>query len=209
MPAALPTPGWQFFCFGRTLFVFRGACLRRLVLGSGFGVLLRSCIAVLIGSCCSKRAGLRERPLPCYTAADMPDEQGGTMGRLVLRLLVTAASLFAAVALVNGVDLVGVTPGKLPSPQTLLNLLIVAVIFGLINAIVRPILKRLTCAITFFTLGLFIFVINALMLLLTSLIARQFEIGFTVDGFLPALFGSVVITVMSVILSVVVPDKDD
>jgi putative membrane protein len=131
------------------------------------------------------------------------------MKRLVLRLLVTAAALFAAVALVNGVDLVGVAPGELPSPQTLLNLLIVAVIFGLVNAIVRPILKSMTCAVTFFTLGLFIFVINALMLLLTSLIAQQFAIGFTVDGFLPALFGSVVITLVSVILSIFVPDKDD
>lgn len=131
------------------------------------------------------------------------------MGRLVLRLVITAAALLIAIAVVNGVDLMGVAPGELPSAQTLLNLLIVAVIFGLVNAIVRPILKSMTCAITFFTLGLFIFVINALMLLLTSFIAQQFEIGFTVDGFVPALLGSVVITVVSVVLSIFVPDKDD
>lgn len=131
------------------------------------------------------------------------------MGRLVLRLVITAAALLIATAVVNGVDLVGVAPGELPSAQTLLNLLIVAVIFGLVNAIVRPILKSMTCAITFFTLGLFIFVINALMLLLTSFIAQQFEIGFTVDGFVPALLGSIVITVVSVVLSIFVPDKDD
>lgn len=131
------------------------------------------------------------------------------MGRLVLRLVITAAALLIAVAAVDGVDLVGVAPGEFPATQTLINLLIVAVIFGLVNAIVRPILKGLTCAITFFTLGLFIFVINALMLLLTSFIAQQFDIGFTVDGFVPALLGSIVITVVSVVLSIFVPDKDD
>lgn len=131
------------------------------------------------------------------------------MGRLVLRLVITAAALLIAIAVVNGVDLVGVAPGELPSAQTLINLLIVAVIFGLVNAIVRPILKGMTCAITVFTLGLFIFVINALMLLLTSFIAQQFDIGFTVDGFVPALLGSIVISVVSVMLSIFIPDKDD
>lgn len=131
------------------------------------------------------------------------------MGRLVLRLVITAAALLIAIAVVNGVDLVGVAPGELPSAQTLINLLIVAVIFGLVNAIVRPILKGMTCAITVFTLGLFIFVINALMLLLTSFIAQQFDIGFTVDGFVPALLGSIVISVVSVVLSIFIPDKED
>jgi putative membrane protein len=131
------------------------------------------------------------------------------MGRLVLRLLVTAAALFVAVAVVDGVDLAGVAPGALPSVQTVINLLLVAVIFGLVNVIVRPILKAMTCAITFFTLGLFIFVINALMLLLTSLIAQQFDLGFTVDGPIPALLGSVVISIVSVVLSIFIPDKSD
>ena len=131
------------------------------------------------------------------------------MKRLVLRLLATAAALLIAVALVDGVDLVGVTPGALPSVQTMINLLLVAVIFGLVNAIVRPILKSMTCAITFFTLGLFIFVINALMLFLTSLIARQFDLGFVVDGPIPALLGSIVVSIASVVLSIFVRDKDD
>jgi putative membrane protein len=131
------------------------------------------------------------------------------MGRLVLRLLVTAAALLVAVAVVDGVDLVGVAPGALPSIQALINLLLVAVIFGLINATLRPILKAMTCAITFFTLGLFIFVINALMLLLTSLIAQQFALGFIVDGPIAALIGSIVISIVSVVLSIFIPDKDD
>ncbi len=131
------------------------------------------------------------------------------MGRLVLRLVVTAAALFVAVALVPGIDLAGVTPDTLPPLQTLINLLLVAVIFGLVNAIIRPIFKALTCAITFFTLGLFIFVINALMLLLTSAIATQFALGFEVNGFVPALLGSIVISIVSLILSFFIPDKDD
>jgi putative membrane protein len=131
------------------------------------------------------------------------------MGRLVLRLVITAAALLIAIAVVDGVDLVGVAPGELPSAQTLINLLIVAVIFGLVNAIIRPILKGMTCAITFFTLGLFIFVINALMLLLTSFIAQQLDIGFIVNGFVEALLGSIVITVVSVVLSIFIPDKED
>jgi putative membrane protein len=131
------------------------------------------------------------------------------MKRLVLRLLATAAALLIAVALVDGVDLVGVTPGALPSVQTLINLVLVAVIFGLVNALVRPILKSMTCAITFFTLGLFIFVINALMLLLTSLIAQQLDLGFIVDGPISALFGSIVVSIASMVLSIFVRDKDD
>ena len=130
------------------------------------------------------------------------------MTRLVLRLLVTAAALFVAVAVVDGVDLAGVTPGALPPAQSLINLLLVAVIFGLVNAIIRPILKAMTCAITFFTLGLFIFVINALMLLLTSLIAQQFDLGFTVSGPIAALLGSIVISIVSIVLSIFIPDKD-
>jgi putative membrane protein len=85
----------------------------------------------------------------------------------------------------------------------------VAVIFGLVNAIVRPVLKLLTCAINFFTFGLFIFVINALMLLLTSLIANRFALGFVVDGFVPALLGSIITSVVSLVLSIFVRDKDD
>lgn len=131
------------------------------------------------------------------------------MGRLIVRLIVTAAALFAAIALVPGVDMAGVATNTLPPVSTLVNLLIVALIFGLVNAIVKPILKGLTCAITFFTLGLFIFVINALMLFLTSVIAQRFDIGFVVDGAIPALLGSIIISVVSIVLSIFIPDRDD
>ena len=131
------------------------------------------------------------------------------MGRLMVRLIVTAAALFAAVAFVPGIELAGATPGAIPPPNALLNLLLVSAIFGLVNAIVRPILKAVACAISFFTVGLFIFVINALMLLLTAAIAQRFELGFTVQGFIPALIGSLVISVVSFVLSIFVRDKGD
>lgn len=131
------------------------------------------------------------------------------MGRLVARLIVNAAALFAAIRFVPGVTLTGVAPGAIPGPRTILNLLIVALILGLVNGIVRPIFKFLTCAINFFTLGLFVFVINALMLLLTAAIAARFELGFIVDGFVPALLGSIVISIVNVVLSIFIRDRDD
>jgi putative membrane protein len=131
------------------------------------------------------------------------------MTRLLVRLIVIAAALFAAVYFVPGVDFRGVAEGQTPPLDSLVRLLGVAVIFGLVNAIVRPILKALTCAINFFTFGLFIFVINALMLLLTAAIADRFDLGLVVDGFVPALLGSIVISVVSIVLGIFVPDKDD
>lgn len=131
------------------------------------------------------------------------------MTRLLLRLLATSAALYAAVVLVDGVDLLNVSPNTLPPPQTLISLFLVALILTLVNAIVRPILKFFTGVITCFTLGLFIFVINALMLLLTAAIAAQFDLGFTVNGFVPALLGSVVVSVGNLVLSIFIPGKDD
>lgn len=117
--------------------------------------------------------------------------------RFLIRLLVTAAALWCAVQLLDGITYEGSWPG----------LLGVALVFGLVNAIVRPILYFLTCPFIFLTLGLFIFIINALMLLLSASIANHFGIAFHVDGLLSALAGSVIISVVSAVLSIVVPDK--
>jgi len=74
---------------------------------------------------------------------------------------------------------------------------IAAVILGLVNAIVRPVLLLLTLPITLLTLGLFLFVVNALMLWLAAVLTP----GFTVSGFLPALVGSIVLTLVSTLLN--------
>jgi putative membrane protein len=128
------------------------------------------------------------------------------MQRLLIWLIVTAAALWIAIILVPGISLVGVSPGALPDVGTLGNLALVAVILGLMNAVVRPILKTFTFPITCLTLGLFTFVINALMLFLTAWVAQQLDLGFVVDGPVAALLGAIVISVVSTVLSVIVRD---
>jgi len=119
--------------------------------------------------------------------------------RFLIRLLVTAAALWVAVRLLDGITYEGSWTG----------LLVVALVFGLVNAIIRPILLFLTCPFVFLTLGLFVFVINALMLLLSASIANHFGVAFHVDGLLSALLGSIIISVVSALLSVFVPDEHE
>lgn len=129
------------------------------------------------------------------------------MERLLVRLVTTMIALFAAIWLVPGIGLLGFADGsRLPSSSAIVNLLLVAVIFGLVNAVVRPVLKTLAFPITCLTLGLFTFVINAAMLLLTSFIAAQLHLGFVVNGFLDALIGAIVISVASTLVSIVLPE---
>ena len=118
--------------------------------------------------------------------------------RFLLRFLINAAALWVATQIVPGVQHTG--------PRT--SLLLVALVFGVLNAIVRPILKLLTCPLIILTLGLFTFVINALMLWLTSAVSESFGLGFHVTGFGPAFLGALVVTIVSVLLSVFVRDDD-
>ncbi|GAA3107603.1 phage holin family protein [Nonomuraea salmonea] len=84
-----------------------------------------------------------------------------------------------------------------------------ALIFGVVNAIVKPIVKALGCAIIVLTLGLFLLIINAAMLLLTSWIAGELGIPFHVDNFYPAAFwGAIIVSVVSWVLSAFIPDGD-
>ena len=128
------------------------------------------------------------------------------MEQLLVRLVTTVIALFAAIWIVPGIGLLGIADGGFPSSQALLNLVFVAVIFAVVNAVIRPILKTLTLPITCLTLGLFTFVINALMLLLTSFIADQFGLGFIVDGFVAALIGAIVISAASTLVAIVLPE---
>jgi putative membrane protein len=119
------------------------------------------------------------------------------MGFLV-RWLINAVALLAAAFVVPGIRLS--SSGTNPGMNEWVTLAIVALIFGVINAIIRPVVVLLTLPLTIVTLGLFMFVVNALMLLLTSAIARAFDLGFRVDGFGAALLGALVISVVSFIL---------
>jgi putative membrane protein len=114
------------------------------------------------------------------------------MDRLI-QILINAAALWVAVQ-ITPVDFVG----------EWWQLLVVAVIFSLINTFLRPILRILTLPITIVTLGLFLLVINALMLLLTGAVSGELNLGFTVPDFIAALLGSIVISIVGLILSLVI-----
>ncbi len=114
--------------------------------------------------------------------------------RFLLRLIITACALWVAVRFVPGITWTG-TP---------LGLLGVAVVFGLVNALVRPLLAMLTCPLVILTLGLFLLVLNALMLWLTAALSIELGLGFGVDGFVPAFVGSLVVSITSAVLNVFV-----
>ena len=122
--------------------------------------------------------------------------------RFIVRILAGAVALAVAAWLIDGIS---VGPGT--NSERLLTLLGVAVIFGLVNAIVRPIVRLISIPLFILTLGLFTFVVNALMLLLTAWIGDQFDLSFEVDGFWSALLGALVISIVTFVLNVLLPDK--
>jgi len=124
------------------------------------------------------------------------------MKNLVIRLLANAVALGIASWIVAGITLQGATTGR-----RILTLLIVAAIFGLVNAVVKPVVKLLSLPFIILTLGLLTFVINAAMLLLTSWITGKLDVQFHVDGFWSALLGALIITVVGILLNAVLPDK--
>ena len=105
----------------------------------------------------------------------------------LLRLVINAVALLVTAWIIPGIHLGAAGPH--PTRNDWVTLLIVALIFGLVNAVIRPILILLSLPLEILTLGLFIFVINAFMLLLTSWIAQGMGLGFRVDKFLTALLG--------------------
>ena len=124
------------------------------------------------------------------------------MENLIIRLLANAIALGVATWLVSGITLEGATTGR-----RVLTLLIVAAIFGVVNAIVKPVVKLLSLPLLILTLGLLTFVINAVMLWLTSWITGKLDVQFHVDGFWSALFGALIISVVGMLINVVLPEK--
>lgn len=112
----------------------------------------------------------------------------------ILQTLINAAALYVAVLIVPNILFTG----------EWWKLLGVAFIFGLVNTFLRPILRIVTLPISIMTVGLFLFVINALLLLLTSAISAELDLGFQVSDFLAALLGSIVISLVGFALSLVV-----
>jgi putative membrane protein len=124
--------------------------------------------------------------------------------RFILRVLVNAAALGVATWLFSGITLSADT-----TTNKVVTVLIVASIFGIVNAIVRPIFQLVTLPIILLSLGLFLLVINALLLMFTSWLSGVFGLGWHVDGFWTALGGSIVISIVSFILNAFLPDKDE
>ncbi|TDD58243.1 phage holin family protein [Kribbella antibiotica] len=124
------------------------------------------------------------------------------MKNLIIRLLANAVALAIAAWLVGGITLEGATRSK-----QIVTLLIVAAIFGIVNAIVKPIVKLVSLPLLILTLGLLTFVINAAMLALTSWITGKLDVQFHVAGFWPALWGALIISVVGMIINAVLPDK--
>lgn len=119
------------------------------------------------------------------------------MTKFIFRWAINAVALYVAVLIVPGIDLRGAWT----------DIIWLALIFGLLNALVRPLLKFLTCPLIILTLGLFTIIINTLMLLLTSQIGQSFGFGLIVDGFWTAVLGSLVISVVSIVMSVIFRDE--
>ena len=122
------------------------------------------------------------------------------MRHLLLRLIVNAIALFAATQ-------IGI-PG-LRFDGDWKTIVVVAFIFGLVNALIRPLLTLLTCPLVLLTLGLFTLVINALMLALTGWLAEQAHLGFVVDGFWAAFVGALVVSIVSWVLTLLIRDEDE
>lgn len=121
--------------------------------------------------------------------------------RLIVRLLVNAVALWVATLVVDGVDV-----DTSSTRDEVLTILAVAAVFAVVNVLVKPIVKLLSLPLYIITLGLFTLVVNALMLLLTSWIAGKLGIPFDVDGFWTAVLGALVISVVSWLLNVLLPD---
>jgi putative membrane protein len=93
--------------------------------------------------------------------------------------------------------------------DSIVSLIGIALVFGLINAFLRPILRLLTCPLMLATLGLFTLILNALLFLITAWLGRAVGLGFHVEGFWAAFWGALVISIVSVLLSLVIKEKDE
>ena len=119
------------------------------------------------------------------------------MIKFFIRWAINAVALYVAVLIVPGINFNGEWIG----------VVWLGLIIGLLNALVRPLLKFLTCPLIILTLGLFTIVVNTVILLLANSIGQAFDLGLTIDGFWPALLGSLVISIVSVIMSLIFRDE--
>jgi putative membrane protein len=128
------------------------------------------------------------------------------MFKLLIRLAINAVALWVVINGIPGVF--NGVPG-ISGPRDWQSILALAFIFGLVNAVIRPIITLLTCPLIILTLGLGTLLVNTLMFYLAGQIGTAFGVGFTVSDFWAAFFGALVVSVISIVLSVFVPDDNE
>jgi putative membrane protein len=122
---------------------------------------------------------------------------------LIVRLAVNAFTLWLSTLIIKGITVEGTAGRKV------LTLVLVAALFGIINAVLRPIIKTIGCWAYFLTLGLISLVVNGALLMLTSYLADKINLSFHVDKFWPtAVLGALLISIVSWVLNLLIPDKD-
>ncbi|HEY9413954.1 MAG TPA: phage holin family protein [Pseudonocardia sp.] len=123
---------------------------------------------------------------------------------LVLKVAVNAVALWIATLLVDGISL-----GGSNQSTRIVTLVVVALIFGVVNAVLKPIIKTVGCAFYLLTLGLIGLVVNALLFLLVSYLSGLAHLPFAVNGFVAAFFGAIVVSVVGFVLHLIIPDRYD
>jgi putative membrane protein len=121
--------------------------------------------------------------------------------KLLIRWVISALALFAAAYFVPGIRVVGANAWTVYA--------VMAVILGLVNALVRPILRLLSCPFIILTLGLFLLIINGVSLLIAARLAEALGVGFYVDTFQAAFLGGLVVSVVTFFLNLFVKDKTE
>ena len=127
--------------------------------------------------------------------------------RFVTWLLSTAAALAVATWLIDGIYFTGPDHGWAEVKHKLLPLLLVALILGVISSFVKPVVTFFSIPFIIFTLGLFLLVINALMLLLTSWVSTRVDLGWSVENFVSAVLGAIIVSVVSFLLNAFLPER--
>ncbi|MCX8030404.1 MAG: phage holin family protein [Thermodesulfovibrionales bacterium] len=113
------------------------------------------------------------------------------MARLVLRIMINSLSIGIAIKLIDGINFTG----------EWWKLIIIGIIFGLVNTLVKPIITFFSLPLIILSFGLFLIVINAFMLIVTAKLSDPFSLGLQIDGFFPALWGSILISLITLIFS--------
>ena len=124
-----------------------------------------------------------------------------TVVRFLIRTAATAVGLWVATALISGITVSGASGWS-----NALTLFAVAIIFGVVNAVLKPIIQVLGCLFYLVTLWLIAFVVNALLFLLVSWLAGLLQLPFHVQGFWSAFWGAIIVSIVSWAITVVVPD---